>query len=214
MIYSDDPSAVRPPSSRTYRRRSREQRFCARRRRGAGTGADRPAHRGALRAADGHRVGASDGSSGELFVVQARPETVQSQQAIGSVERYLLKERGAVLVRRAQHRAQDRQRPAWFIVIDSVSAMERVREGDVLVTDMTDPDWEPIMKRAAADRDQPRWPYLPCRDHRARARHSRGGRLRQCHATAARWHGGHRVMRRRRCGLCLRRHARFRDQHR
>jgi pyruvate, water dikinase len=91
---------------------------------------------------------ARDGDSGELFVVQARPETVRSQQGIGSVERYLLKERGAVL---CEGRSIGHKISAGVVrVIDSVSAMERVREGDVLVTDMTDPDWEPIMKRAAA----------------------------------------------------------------
>jgi len=91
---------------------------------------------------------ARDGDSGELFVVQARPETVRSQQGVGSVERYLLKERGEVL---CEGRSIGHKISAGVVrVIDSVTAMERVRAGDVLVTDMTDPDWEPIMKRAAA----------------------------------------------------------------
>lgn len=91
---------------------------------------------------------AKDGDSGELFIVQARPETVRSQSNAAIMERYLLKETGKVLVegRSIGHRiGAGRVR-----VIDSVKRMHEVELGDVLVTDMTDPDWEPVMKRAAA----------------------------------------------------------------
>ena len=91
---------------------------------------------------------ARDGDDGRLYVLQARPETVRSQQGAGSVERYLLKEKGKVL---CEGRAIGHKIGSGTVrVIRDVSAMEQVREGDVLVTDMTDPDWEPIMKRAAA----------------------------------------------------------------
>ena len=91
---------------------------------------------------------ARDGDDGLLYVLQARPETVRSRVAGGTVERYLLKQRGEVL---CEGRAIGHRIGAGTVrVIRDVAAMERVREGDVLVTDMTDPDWEPIMKRAAA----------------------------------------------------------------
>ena len=90
---------------------------------------------------------ARDGASGRLYIVQARPETVRSRS--GSViERYRLKEQGEVLCegRSIGHRIGS----GTARVIRSVAEIERVQKGDVLVTDMTDPDWEPIMKRAAA----------------------------------------------------------------
>ena len=91
---------------------------------------------------------ARDGDDGRLYVLQARPETVRSHQHPGRVERYLLREKGEVLCegRAIGHRIGS----GPVRVIHDVAAMEQVREGDVLVTDMTDPDWEPIMKRAAA----------------------------------------------------------------
>ncbi len=90
---------------------------------------------------------AKDGDTGELFIVQARPETVKSKKR-QVVERYVLRERGEVLMEgRAvgQRIASGRVR----IGID-LADMDKLRRGDVLVTDMTDPDWEPVMKRAAA----------------------------------------------------------------
>ncbi len=91
---------------------------------------------------------ARDGDDGRLYVLQARPETVRSQQRPGRVERYLLREKGKVL---CEGRAIGHRIGSGVVrVIRDVAAMEQVREGDVLVTDMTDPDWEPIMKRAAA----------------------------------------------------------------
>ena len=88
-----------------------------------------------------------DGESGKLYILQARPETVQSR-AGRSIQRFRLKSRSRVLVEGrsiGQRIGAGRAR-----VIRSAAEMERVQPGDVLVADMTDPDWEPVMKRAAA----------------------------------------------------------------
>ncbi|MEW6119865.1 MAG: phosphoenolpyruvate synthase [Pseudomonadota bacterium] len=90
---------------------------------------------------------AKDGETGELFIVQARPETVKARGA-GSDARYVLEETGEV---RITGRAIGQKIGAGPVrVIASPAEMQRVQPGDVLVTDMTDPDWEPVMKRAAA----------------------------------------------------------------
>ena len=90
---------------------------------------------------------AKDGETGELFIVQARPETVKARSA-GSVERYVLKGSGEV---RISGRAIGQKIGAGDVrVIASPAEMNHVQPGDILVTDMTDPDWEPVMKRAAA----------------------------------------------------------------
>ena len=91
---------------------------------------------------------AKDGISGELFLVQARPETVQSQAVPQGLEVYQLKERGAVLV--AGRSVGERIGQGTVRVISDASRLEEFREGEVLVTDGTDPDWEPTMKKAAA----------------------------------------------------------------
>ncbi|MGD9410134.1 MAG: phosphoenolpyruvate synthase, partial [Thiohalocapsa sp.] len=90
---------------------------------------------------------AKDGTDGLLYVVQARPETVQSRSG-QVIERYNLKERGEVLAtgRSIGHRIG----AGKARVVESIRDMGHVQPGDVLVTDMTDPDWEPVMKRAAA----------------------------------------------------------------
>lgn len=92
---------------------------------------------------------ALDGDDGKLYIVQARPETVKSRSDVSVMERYLLKEKGArVLV---EGRSIGQRIGAGVVrVITNIKEMERVQDGDVLVTDMTDPDWEPVMKRAAA----------------------------------------------------------------
>ncbi|OZS74300.1 phosphoenolpyruvate synthase [Providencia rettgeri] len=89
---------------------------------------------------------AKDGHNGRLYIVQARPETVRSNQQV--MERYQLKQQGQVLVegRAIGHRIGS----GAVKVIHNLSEMDRIQVGDVLVTDMTDPDWEPIMKKAAA----------------------------------------------------------------
>jgi pyruvate,water dikinase len=88
-----------------------------------------------------------DGEDGKLYILQARPETVQSR-AGRTLQRYTLKDKGKVLVtgRSIGHRIGSG--PAR--VIRNVHEMARVQTGDVLVADMTDPDWEPVMKRASA----------------------------------------------------------------
>lgn len=91
---------------------------------------------------------AKDGDDGQLYIVQARPETVKSRSNATVMERYLLKEKGKVLV---EGRAIGQRIGAGSVrVIKDVSEMDKVRPGDVLVSDMTDPDWEPVMKRASA----------------------------------------------------------------
>ncbi len=90
---------------------------------------------------------ARDGIDGKLYIVQARPETVQSRSG-NVMERYELKAKGPVL---AEGRSIGSRIGAGTArVVMSLDDMEHVQPGDVLVTDMTDPDWEPIMKRAAA----------------------------------------------------------------
>ncbi|GFM63892.1 phosphoenolpyruvate synthase [Pseudomonas cichorii] len=91
---------------------------------------------------------AKDGDDGKLYIVQARPETVKSRSAANVMERYLLKETGNVLV---EGRAIGQRIGAGKVrIIKDVSEMDKVQAGDVLVSDMTDPDWEPVMKRASA----------------------------------------------------------------
>ncbi|WP_372878647.1 phosphoenolpyruvate synthase [Spongiibacter marinus] len=91
---------------------------------------------------------ARDGDDGKLYIVQARPETVKSRESANMMERYLLKEKGEVL---CEGRSIGQRIGAGPVrVIDNLAEMDQVQQGDVLVTDMTDPDWEPVMKRAAA----------------------------------------------------------------
>ncbi len=91
---------------------------------------------------------AKDGNDGKLYIVQARPETVKSRASKQVMERYLLKENGKPLVegRSVGHRIGKGK----VRVIRDIDQMDQVKEGDVLVADMTDPDWEPVMKRSAA----------------------------------------------------------------
>ena len=91
---------------------------------------------------------AKDGQSGELFILQARPETVHSQQGEFGIEVFTLKERGPVLVEGKS--VGERIAAGQARVIESAADMSRLEPGELLVTDMTDPDWEPIMKKAGA----------------------------------------------------------------
>jgi len=91
---------------------------------------------------------AKDGRTGELFILQARPETVQSQKSLDMVEVYHLKEKGSALVHGRSVGEKIAQGPVR--VVKSAHNLHEVRKGDVLVTDKTDPDWEPTMKKAAA----------------------------------------------------------------
>ena len=91
---------------------------------------------------------AKDGLSGKLYIVQARPETVKSRGQATQIERFLLERRGDVLV---EGRSIGQKIGAGKArVIRNITEMDKLQPGDVLVADMTDPDWEPIMKRASA----------------------------------------------------------------
>ncbi len=91
---------------------------------------------------------AKDGNTGKVYIVQARPETVKSRARATQIERFHLRSRGDVLT---TGRAIGQKIGAGKArVIRSIKDMARVEAGDVLVADMTDPDWEPVMKRAAA----------------------------------------------------------------
>ncbi|MCA0402754.1 MAG: phosphoenolpyruvate synthase [Proteobacteria bacterium] len=91
---------------------------------------------------------AKDGKDGKLYILQARPETVKSRSNKQILERYTLKERGEVLSEGrsiGQRIGQGKAR-----IIKDISEIDKVKPGDVLISDMTDPDWEPVMKRASA----------------------------------------------------------------
>ena len=89
-----------------------------------------------------------DGLDGELYILQARPETVKSQAGSAVQYRYKLKGKGAVIV---EGRAIGQKIGTGPVrIVHNISEMDKVQAGDVLVTDMTDPNWEPVMKRAAA----------------------------------------------------------------
>jgi pyruvate,water dikinase len=91
---------------------------------------------------------AKDGNDGAIYIVQARPETVKSQKSSTDSERYRLKKTSSVLV---SGRAIGHKIGSGVVkVVKDASDMGRVHAGDILVTDMTDPNWEPVMKRAAA----------------------------------------------------------------
>jgi len=89
-----------------------------------------------------------DGIDGKIYILQARPETVKSQESGRVMEKYRLKQHGKALV---HGRAIGQKVGVGPVrIVTDPSQMERVQPGDVLVTDMTDPNWEPVMKRAAA----------------------------------------------------------------
>ena len=89
-----------------------------------------------------------DGTDGQLYILQARPETVKSQSKGQAEQRFKLKGTGTVL---AEGRAIGQKIGTGPVrLVHSISEMDKVQPGDVLVTDMTDPNWEPVMKRASA----------------------------------------------------------------
>nr|WP_298414286.1 phosphoenolpyruvate synthase [uncultured Halomonas sp.] len=91
---------------------------------------------------------ARDGDDGKLYIVQARPETVVSNQEGGKLERFQLKEKGRLVV--SGRAIGQRIGRGAVKIIETPEQMDKVNHGDILVTDMTDPDWEPVMKRASA----------------------------------------------------------------
>lgn len=91
---------------------------------------------------------AKDGVDGKLYILQARPETVKSRKSAEGQERYRLKQKSEIL---ASGRAIGHKIGAGAVrVVKDASEMGRIKPGDIIVTDMTDPNWEPVMKRAAA----------------------------------------------------------------
>lgn len=91
---------------------------------------------------------ALDGENDKLYIVQARPETVQSRENTNVIERYQLNEKSKLLISGAaigQKIGAGKAR-----IIEKLEDMDQLQEGDVLITEMTDPDWEPVMKRASA----------------------------------------------------------------
>ncbi|HAT8179893.1 TPA: phosphoenolpyruvate synthase [Legionella pneumophila] len=91
---------------------------------------------------------AKDGVNGKLYILQARPETVKSRDNKQVLERYTLQKRGEILTEGRSIGQRIGQGKAK--VIKDINEMHRVQPGDVLISDMTDPDWEPVMKRASA----------------------------------------------------------------
>jgi len=89
-----------------------------------------------------------DGNTGELFILQARPETVQSQRDVNVLESYKLSETGNLIVTGTAVGSKIGAGKAH--IIESVSDIKEFQKGEILITDMTDPDWEPIMKIATA----------------------------------------------------------------
>ena len=92
---------------------------------------------------------AKDGDTGEIFIVQARPETVKSRQDKNHMERYIINSKGAKVLTEGRSIGQ-RVGSGKVRIVTNLNEMSKVQDGDVLVSDMTDPDWEPVMKRASA----------------------------------------------------------------
>ncbi|WVD63253.1 phosphoenolpyruvate synthase [Utexia brackfieldae] len=91
---------------------------------------------------------AKDGDDGQLYIVQSRPETVKSRTNTSMIERYLMKQKSPVLV---EGRAIGQRIGSGVVrIVANAAEMDKVQPGDVLVSDITDPDWEPVMKRASA----------------------------------------------------------------
>ncbi|MCD1279339.1 phosphoenolpyruvate synthase [Psychrobacter sp. CCUG 69069] len=92
---------------------------------------------------------AKDGDTNEIFIVQARPETVKSRQDSNVMERYVIDTTGAKVLCEGRSIGQ-RIGSGKVRIVSNLNEMDKVQEGDILVSDMTDPDWEPVMKRASA----------------------------------------------------------------
>ncbi len=92
---------------------------------------------------------AKDGDTNEIFIVQARPETVKSRQDSNVMERYIIDTSNAKILCEGRSIGQ-RIGSGKVRIVTNLNEMDKVEEGDVLVSDMTDPDWEPVMKRASA----------------------------------------------------------------
>ena len=119
---------------------------------------------------------AKDGESGELFVVQSRPETVQSQRSKDVIETFVLEKRGKLLARGRSVGSKIASGKAR--VIKEVSDMHDFHPGEILVSNNTTPDWEPVMKIAAAIVTNLGGRTVACRHREPGARDTRGGRHR------------------------------------
>src|SRR5690606_28357156 len=91
---------------------------------------------------------AKDGRTGELFLLQARPETVHARRESLTLDRHILDEKGEVLV--AGRSVGDSVGQGRARVVRSVWDLDQLQNGEVLVTEVTDPDWEPVLRRASA----------------------------------------------------------------
>lgn len=92
---------------------------------------------------------AKDGDNGKIYIVQARPETVKSRQDSNIMERYVIDTAKAKVLCEGRSIGQ-RIGAGKVRIVDNLNEMDKVEDGDILVSDMTDPDWEPVMKRASA----------------------------------------------------------------
>ncbi len=92
---------------------------------------------------------AKDGDTNEIFIVQARPETVKSRQDSNIMERYVINTKDAKVLCEGRSIGQ-RIGAGKVRIVDNLNEMDKVQAGDILVSDMTDPDWEPVMKLASA----------------------------------------------------------------
>lgn len=92
---------------------------------------------------------AKDGDNGKIYIVQARPETVKSRQDSNVMERYVINTTDAKILCEGRSIGQ-RIGAGKVRIVDNLNEMDKVEDGDILVSDMTDPDWEPVMKRASA----------------------------------------------------------------
>ena len=137
---------------------------------------------------------AKDGIDGKLYIVQARPETVASQHSVTALESYVLEGSGEIL---AEGRSVGERIASGAVRrIENLTHLAEFKPGEVLVADTTTPDWEPVMKTAAAIVTNRGGPHLPRVDHRARTRYPRGGGHRRRDHECARWRGRHGVVRR------------------
>jgi len=144
---------------------------------------------------------AKDGESNELFIVQARPETVQSRRQASALKSYRVKSKGRTLVTGLS--IGEAVTTGRVCLIESPRDIGRFVDGAILVTRTTDPDWVPIMRRAAANRHRSRWADVARRHRQPRARAAGDRRRRQCDGGVAQRAGRDGVVRGRRARFCL-----------
>ena len=159
------------------------ERFCITRRRRARAGRRGDQDRGPLQrrpaATPMDIEWAKDGLDGQLYIVQARPETVASQRAGRPARRIRARRATGDVLRRAAARSASKIAAGRARVVTDVAQLAEFQPGEVLVADTTTPDWGTVMKSRRRDRHQPRRAHLPCGHRRARAGHPGGGGLRR-----------------------------------